>query len=322
VIVNYFFWNEKQPKTTPNAEDDTTYSVPDTCHSIHELPDQFTVPWGEKLESELRSRKYSLNTRSAYIHYNHALCQWLQKSPESVTDEDIKRYLSFMEKTESSAASSMNLALSTFKFFYCHVLKKDTAREQRRPRQDKRLPVVLSKTEIKTLLETGQNLKHRLLLMMVYASGLRVSEVVRLRRQDVDLSRKTIIINAGKGCKDRYTILSNSVINALKRYYVKNNITKWIFPGADQDKPLSIRSAQRACEQAMKKANIQKDVSIHSLRHTFATHLLESGTDIRYIQELLGHASIKTTARYTHVVRRKTLKIASPLDTLNQKEED
>ena len=158
--------------------------------------------------------------------------------------------------------------------------------------------------------------------MMVYASGFRVSEVVNLKRKDIDIDRKSIMIVGGKGRKDRYTIISKTVIETLKIYYSQYKITDWLFTGADPLQHLSIRSAQHICKHALKRAKIAKTASIHSLRHTFATHLLESGTDITYIKELLGHGSIHTTERYTHVARRKTLKITSPLDMIDQPDED
>ncbi|MDR2480197.1 MAG: tyrosine-type recombinase/integrase [Treponema sp.] len=322
VIVNGFFSDAGR---TEDAADYTNEALPephagpDVYFPAGELPKQFPESLREKLEAELRIRKYSPNTRAAYIHHNEALCQWLRESPHTVTADDIKRYLAFKEKYEGASSSSLNIALSSFKFFYSQVLKKDITAEQRRPRQDKRLPVVFSKSEIKQILDAEKNSKHRLLLMMVYASGLRVSEVVRLKYQDIDFKRRVIFINSGKGRKDRYTILSVMVITALAQYCSGGGNT-WIFPGSRPDTSLSVRSAQHICEHALKKANIQKDASIHSLRHTFATHLLESGTDIRYIQELLGHASIRTTERYAHVARRTLLNITSPLDSINTEE--
>lgn len=152
---------------------------------------------------------------------------------------------------------------------------------------------------------------------MVYASGLRVSEVVALKREHIDLSRKTIIVTMGKGRKDRYTLLSGQVARILEEYFQSFQIKDWLFPGQSGKQHLSIRTAQYICERAFQKAGIQKNASIHSLRHTFATHLLENGTDIRYIQELLGHASIRTTERYTHVAHRHSLKIQSPLDAMD-----
>jgi site-specific recombinase XerD len=279
------------------------------------LPDMFSESWRQNLETELRSGKYSLKTIRSYIHYNKALCRTLQKKPEDITSEDIKIYLAYLDKDKDLSASSMNLAISAFKFFYNNVLKKDIVREQRRPHHDKRLPIILSRSEIKQLLDSEQNPKHRLLLMLVYSSGLRVSEVIVLKREHIDLSRKTICIYLGKGRKDRYTLLSDRAANFIKEYCLLYNIDEWLFPGQPASRHLSIRSAQNIFEKALKNAKINKTVSLHSLRHAFATHLLENGTDIKYIQELLGHSSLRTTERYTHVARRNLLKIKSPLDT-------
>jgi site-specific recombinase XerD len=161
-----------------------------------------------------------------------------------------------------------------------------------------------------------KNPKHRLLLMLVYSSGLRVSEVVALKREHIDLSRKIIFVKEGKGRKDRSTLLSEKAARFIEEYYSFYNIEKWLFPGQCPNRPLSIRSAQHIFDKAVRRACITKDISIHGLRHTFATHLLENGTDIRYIQSLLGHASLRTTERYTHVARRSLLNIKSPLDTI------
>jgi site-specific recombinase XerD len=278
-------------------------------------PDMLSGEWITKMETELRSRKYSPKTRAAYAHYNKALCRFLQKTPEDVTPEDIKKYLSHQEKEKDLSSSSMNLALSSFKFFYNHVLKNNVAGKQSRPRQDRKLPVVLSRAEIKTLLAAKGNIKHRLLLMLVYSAGLRVSEAVSLKQEDVDLRRRLIRIVSGKGRKDRYTLLSEQAIQVMKNYQAAYETETWLFPGSRPDRHLSIRSAQHIFETALRNAKIGKDVSIHSLRHAFATHLLEDGTDIRYIQELLGHNSVKTTQRYTHVALRDVLSIRSPLDT-------
>ncbi|MDR3168167.1 MAG: phage integrase N-terminal SAM-like domain-containing protein, partial [Treponema sp.] len=173
------------------------------------LPDRFSDIWRQNLEAELRSRKYSPKTIRSYIHYNRALCRELQKKPEDIVPDDIKGYLVHLDKDRDLSASSMNLAISAFKFFYSNVMKKDITREQHRPRHDKRLPAILAKSEIKLLLDSEKNPKHRLLLMLVYSSGLRVSEVIALKRAHIDLNRKTILIHSGKGRKDRYTLLSD-----------------------------------------------------------------------------------------------------------------
>jgi site-specific recombinase XerD len=241
----------------------------------------------------------------------------MQKTPEQMNSADIKNYLAYLDGTRDLAASSMNLAISALKFFYRNVIKRDIIDEQHRPRQDKKLPGVLSRTEVKHLLDNELNPKHRLLLMLVYSSGLRVSEVVALKKNHIDFSRKTILISSGKGRKDRYTLLSDRAADFLEEYCSMYKISTWIFPGQNPAQHLSIRTAQTVFENALNKAQITKSASIHSLRHTFATHLLESGTDIRYIQDLLGHSSLRTTERYTHVARRSVLRIQSPLDKLN-----
>ena len=309
-------WQEI-PDTRPvkkSIEDTVPVSLPPP------VSDKFPKHWEIKLETELRAAKYSRQTRINYLYYNRFLCHSIQKFPEEIEAYDIKKFLATVEKGRDYSAATLNLALSAIKFFYTRVLPKDIIKEQHRARQDKHLPIVLSKDEIKRIFMAENNFKHRLLLMMVYASGLRVSEVVSLKRKDIDISRQTINIKAGKGRKDRYTLVSETVIDALAEYYSRYNITNWLFSGADPNTHLTKRSAQYIFEHALKKAKIEKNASIHSLRHSFATHLLEGGTDIRYIQELLGHASLRTTERYTHVAKRKVLSITSPLDTIHSED--
>jgi site-specific recombinase XerD len=275
----------------------------------------FTADWQEKLRVELSSRMYSTKTVNSYIHYNKAFCRITQKGPPEANADDIKAYLAYLDKGRDLSASSVNLAISALKFFYGSVLKRDIVGQQHRPRHDKRLPSVLSKTEVNALLEREKNPKHRLLLMLAYSSGLRVSEVTALKKEDIDLSRKTIFIRSGKGRKDRFTLLSDRAAQFIREYCLLYSIEGWLFPGQPVSQHLSIRAAQNIFDKAMQKAGISKNASIHSLRHSFATHLLESGTNLKYIQELLGHISIKTTERYTHVARRSALRIQSPLDS-------
>ena len=275
---------------------------------------KFQEHWRLKLEAELRSRKYSPCTLNSYVYYNRLLCDTLQKAPEEIYPEDITQFLANVEKNRAYSSSSMNLAISAIKFFYKKVLKKDIPKEQRRPRHDEKLPMVLSKTEVNKILNTENNIKHRLLLMLAYSSGLRVSEVVGLKMEHFDITRGVIYVKQGKGRKDRCTILSQKAIQLITDYLSSYNIQTWLFPGQPTTHHLSIRSAQKIFDKAIRRTEIAKDVSIHSLRHTFATHLLESGTDIRYIQALLGHSSIRTTQRYTHIASGSVLNIKSPLD--------
>jgi len=280
------------------------------------LPEKLSEHWQKKLETELRSRKYSPCTLRSYIYYNRLLCRTLQKPAEEIRTEDVNVFLAELDKDKEYSASSMNLAISAIKFFYKEVLKNDIIGEKHRPRHDKRFPMVLSKQEIIEVLKLEKNPKHRLLLMLAYSSGLRVSEVVALKKEHIDLSRKVIYIVGGKGRKDRCTLLSEKAAAFIREYYEVFNIQTWLFPGQPSTHPLTIRSAQKIFDKAIQQAKIDKDISIHSLRHSFATHLLESGTDIRYIQSLLGHASVRTTERYTHIARRSVLSIQSPLDTI------
>jgi site-specific recombinase XerD len=284
--------------------------------SLLRQPEKFPDHWRLKLEAELRSRKYSLRTLRSYVYYNRLLCCILQKLPEAICPEDITQFLAIIEKEREYSASSLNLAISAVKFFYKNVLKNANISEHHRPRNDKRLPLVLSKEEISKILGMEHNPKHRLLLMLVYSSGLRVSEVVALKREHIDLSRKVIYIRLGKGRKDRCTLLSEKAAHFICEYCAFYGIQTWLFPGQSITRPLTIRSAQYIFDKAIYRTGIPKKISIHSLRHSFATHLLESGTDIRYIQSLLGHATLRTTERYTHIARRSILSIQSPLDSI------
>lgn len=316
-------WEEAEPcrvKSLPEGEAGRGIAVDDRDCLVRSvgLPERFTKVWMDKLETELRARKYSPKTIAAYLYYNKAFCKTVQKEPDDIRFEDVKGYLAYLDKSRDLSAASVNLAISALKFFYTGVLKKDAFWDQcRRPRHDKRLPAVLSGREINMMLNCEKNPKHRLLLMLAYSSGLRVSEVVALKRSSIDVNRKLIFIRSGKGRKDRCTLLSERAARFLEDYYLLYDIDDWLFPGLPSCRHLSIRSAQNIFIKALDKAHIQKQLSIHSLRHTFATHLLENGTDIKYIQELLGHASIRTTERYTHVTRRHFLRIQSPLDNLS-----
>jgi site-specific recombinase XerD len=285
------------------------------------LPDMFPLRWEEKLRRELHSRKYSRKTMASYIFYNRDLCRRLQKAPEDITGEDVKSYLAYMDGVRGLSSSSMNLVISAARFFYGQVLHKDITREQYRPRRDQRLPGVLSREEVDRLLSMEQNPKHRLLLMLAYSSGLRVSEVVALKREHVDFARKSLWIHCAKGRRDRLALLAERAAAFVKEYCECFAITGWLFPGQD-GRCLSIRSAQNIFEKAARHAAVRQGVSIHSLRHSFATHLLESGTDIRYIQTLLGHSNLRTTERYTHIARRSVLRIKSPLDTYTYGDEE
>ncbi|MDI6891080.1 MAG: tyrosine-type recombinase/integrase, partial [Thermodesulfovibrionales bacterium] len=191
------------------------------------------------------------------------------------------------------------------------MLKKKFLYEIKRPRKDKKLPIVLSKDEVAKIINSVDNLKHRAILMLIYSAGLRVGEVVRLRIEDIDGKRMLIHIKGSKGRKDRYAMLSEKALQVLRRYWREYKPEKWLFEGARAGRYISIRTVQKILEHTCESAGIKKDITVHTLRHSFATHLLESGTDLRYIQEILGHAHSKTTEIYTHVSTKSIGKIKS-----------
>lgn len=202
-------------------------------------------------------------------------------------------------------------------FIMGSMLKKKIVYDVKRPRKDKKLPEVLSKEEVSRIINGIANIKHKAILMTIYSAGLRLGEVARLEQAHIDRDRMLIFIKGAKGRKDRYTILSEKALELIDRYIRRYEPKKWLFEGAKAGRYLSRRSIEKVFEQACDRAVIKKDVSVHDLRHSFATHLLESGVDLRYIQELLGHASSKTTEIYTHVTTRSLGKIRSPLDNLD-----
>ena len=270
----------------------------------------------EKLRNELISRKYSNKTVKSYIHYNKNFLKFTEKSTVEVNNDDIKNYLVHLIEEKELSTSSLNLTISALKFYYGKILNQNFVYEIKRPKKDKKLPVVLSKEEISRIFSSIDNVKHKAILMLIYSAGLRISEVVKLKIEDIDTQRKLIHIRSAKGRKDRYTLLAERALNILRKYFVEYKPKNWLFIGMKPEKHISTRTIQAVFEQACKVAKIKKEVSVHSLRHSFATHLLESGVDLRYIQELLGHKSSKTTEVYTHVSNKELIKIKSPLDNL------
>lgn len=274
------------------------------------------------LRRELLSRKYSYKTIKTYLYFNRDFLNFISKGPSEITDNDIKDYLVHLAEEKQSATSTLNQAINALKFYYGSMLKKKFIHEVKRPRRDRKLPVVLSKEEIAKILNSVYNIKHKAILMLTYSAGLRVGEVVKLKLEDIDSNRMLIHIKGSKGRKDRYTVLSETALQMLREFWKKYRPKKWLFEGAREERHLSIRSVDKIFRNACSKARIKKDVSVHTLRHSFATHLLEAGTDLRYIQELLGHAHSKTTEIYTHVSTKSLGKITSPLDTINMTKGD
>lgn len=218
------------------------------------------------------------------------------------------------------ATSTLNIIINALKFYYGEILKKDFIFEVKRPKKDRKLPVVLNREEIAKILLSITNIKHKAILTLIYSAGLRVGEIIKLKIEDIDTERMLIHIKGSKGRKDRYTLLSQRALEILKEYRKEYRPPKWLFPGQNKERHITTRTVEKVFANACRKAGIKKPVTVHTLRHSFATHLLEGGTDLRYIQELLGHKSSKTTEIYTHVSTKDIGKIRSPLDSLQLKE--
>ena len=273
------------------------------------------------LQKELSIRKYLRRTIKSYMRYNRDFLLFSGKEPRKVDNEDIKKYLYYMVEKEKASTSTLNIIINALKFYYGEVLKKRFIYEVKRPRKDKKLPVVLSKEEVKKILDTTTNIKYKAILMLMYSAGLRVGEVIKLKPENINSERSLIHIKGSKGRKDRYTIFAKSVLVVLKKYYDQYRPEKWLFEGAVPGKHISTRTVQAIFKHACEKTGIKKEVSAQFLRHSFATHLLKSGVDLRYIQEILGHKSSKTTEIYTHVSKTGIARIRSSLDTILEEEE-
>ena len=271
----------------------------------------------EQMKMDLELRGYSPKTRDAYIGYMKKFALYFRRSPEELGETEIREYLHHVISSKQNSDSYVNGAYSAIKFFYEKTLGRDwNVAKIPRTKKSKRLPVALSGSEVKELFAVTTNLKHRAILMTTYAAGLRLSETAQLKVTDVDSKRMQMRVRQGKGKKDRYTLLSVLNLEILQEYYRQYRPAIWLFPGQSPNGPISGRTIQKIFEKAKEKAGIKKPVTVHSLRHSFATHLLEAGTDIYHIQQLMGHASPKTTSIYIHVRQPNVLRITSPLDTL------
>jgi len=271
----------------------------------------------EQMKMDLKLKGYSPKTQAAYLGYMKNFVRYFGRSPAKIGEKEIREYLYHLVTEKDLGDSSINSAYSALKFFYKTTLCRDwnVAKIPRR-KPEKKLPVVLDGSEIKQLLAVTINLKHRVLLMITYSAGLRVSETAHLKVSDVDSKRMQLRVAQGKGKKDRYALLSSVTLNLLRDYWRQYRPFSWLFPGYSPDRPISTRSIQKVFEKAKQKAGIKKPATVHTLRHSFATHLLEAGTDIYRVQKLMGHTSPKTTAIYIHLRRQDLLKVVSPLDSL------
>ncbi|SCY54362.1 tyrosine-type recombinase/integrase [Alkaliphilus peptidifermentans] len=273
----------------------------------------------EKMKMDLVLRGYSKNTQKTYLDNVKHFSNHYGKSPELLSEEDIRDYLFHSISVRKLSCSFVNTAYSSIKFFFETTLNRDrNMKNIPRVKKAKKLPVVLSKDEVKSILALTSNLKHKAILTTTYSAGLRVSEVCNLKISDIDSGNMQIHIHDAKGNKDRYSLLGKANLLVLREYFKVYRPSDWLFPNELTLAPLSVRTIQKVFQDAKDKAGIIKDVSIHSLRHSFATHLLKSGVDLVYIQKLLGHTNIQTTSIYLHLTSKDILNIISPLDTLGE----
>jgi integrase/recombinase XerD len=273
----------------------------------------------DAMERAMALRGFAPKTCSAYLSWVRRLIQFCRVVPDQLTNEHVRAFLLHLTQERKLAFSTFNQALNAARFFFLEVLKRpfvvEGLRYQKPPR---RLPVVMNDEEVSRLLAAAVSLRDRALLETAYATGMRVSEVTRLLITDLDSGRMAIRVDQGKGRKDRYVMLSPSLLETLRAYWRESKPKGFLFPGVGENKPLCISAAQKAFDRARLQAGIKKPVSFHTLRHSFATHLIESGTSVRTIQALLGHRSLQTTERYTHLAQNYLHQTKSPLDRLRK----
>ncbi len=267
-----------------------------------------------KLETELKIAKNSNHTIRNYLRFNKKLLEFLNKNPEHITGEDVKLYQA--EKLTDKSSMTIILFLAAVKYAYDTILGKDITSRIKRPKREKKIPAVLTKQEIKQLLNACSTKKSKLMLSMLYACGFRVSELLNLKINELDLNNKVGFVRSGKGNKDRVfnipDFLEKKIKNQVKKQ-IENN-EQYLFTGPKGK--LSNRNLQKIVKKAAKKADINKKVSPHTLRHSFATHLLDSGENLVVIQKLLGHENLETTQIYTHISQEQLKKVKSPIDSL------
>ncbi len=254
-------------------------------------------------------------TQKTYLREAGNLAKYFNRSPAELGEDQLKEYMLYLMKQRHLSEGTFRFYVAALKFLYRTTLKREWAVENiRYPRAKRKLPVVLDLSEVESLFAVTPNLKHKVILMITYSSGLRASETARLKITDIDSKRMMVRIGQGKGGKDRYSILSQTTLEHLRQYWRKYHPTEWLFNGARKNAPLSTNSIQQLFYKAKKRAGITKPASVHTLRHSFATHLIEAGTSLHHVQLLLGHRSPTTTTVYLHVSRLNLAQVISPLD--------
>lgn len=266
----------------------------------------------QKIEKEMRLRNYSRKTVKSYMLCLNDYFKFIKIVRKDPDINLIKSYL-LQKQDKNQAPQTINLHLNAIKYFYREVYKSKDSINIKFSKTSKKLPIILSREEIKKIINSIDNIKHRLLISLSYGSGLRVSEAINLKIKDINLEELTIHLKNAKGNRDRMTIFPEKLKNELREFILLRDMNDFVF-ASERGGELTERAAQKIFENAIKKVKIARDATFHSLRHSFATHLLENGTDVRYVQELLGHQNIRTTQLYTKMTNPSFKKIKSPLD--------
>lgn len=275
------------------------------------------TPLRQRMLDELSRRNYSQSTIDVYVRAVAAYALHFRRSPADLGADDVLTFQLHLRDVAKVSWSTYNVTTAALRFLYGVVLARPgVVLEIPYARRPRRVPIVLSQNEMRRLIDAADKIRDRALIMVAYAAGLRVSEVVNLRVEDIDSDRMLIHVRQGKGNKDRLVPLSPALLDVLRRLWRTFKPTTWLFPGEDGERPLHQHTVRNIVRDAAKRAKIKKRVSPHTLRHTFATHLLETGIDVRTVQALLGHARLSSTMHYHHVVRQLVTASTSPLDLL------
>jgi integrase/recombinase XerD len=276
------------------------------------------TPLRRRMIEDMTLRNFTRQTIQSYVLCIARFARYFNRSPQDLGPEEVRAYLLYLVQERRVSLSYYKQVRSALRFLYRVTLGRDDVPDGIPPvKQPRTLPVVLSPDEVARFFAAIKNVKHRAMLMTAYAGGLRVSEVTQLRAADIDSQRMVIRVRQGKGRKDRYVMLSPRLLQILRAYWKAVRPRDFLFPGAMLDRPLTTESIKKVCQRARRAAGLSKNITAHTLRHSFATHLLESGTDLRTIQVLMGHQSFSTTARYVHVATASLPSIKSPLDRLD-----
>ena len=278
------------------------------------------TPLRQKMIRAMDLKNLSPHTRRSYLNAVTKLAKYYRQSPETITEEMIEDYLLYLKNEKGNALATCCITLTGLRFFYKHILDQQISIGFSLPKTPRKLPSVFTKQQVRKIICAPGNLKHRLILMTTYSAGLRVGETRRLMPDHIDSQRMLIKVVGGKGRKDRYTMLSKKLLKELRHYYQTCRPQTYLFPSTykkNKNKPLSYETVRSIYEKARKKVGVKNGDGIHTLRHSFATHLLEAGYDIRKIQVLLGHSRLTTTMIYLHVSRETLSKVPSPLDLID-----